>query len=385
MNKRVLALAATALVCAGCQTVGSYYDRLFGSSTPAQKPAELQAFTPSAEARIAWQAKVSGTDRFAFAPALSGTAVYAAGANGELAKLDAATGKLEWQVDTGARLSAAPGTDGRIVVVGSPRGEAIAVDATGKLAWKAQLSGELLSAPAIDEGIAAVRSGDGRIFGLSVQDGKRRWVYQRSLPALMIRSPSGLNARVGGVFAGFPGGKVAALMMSNGALAWEATVSIPRGSTELERMADVVGAPLVDSSTVCAVSFQGRLGCYDVLKGTQIWARDVSSIMPLGGDARNIYLTDDKGSVHAFDRATGASLWKQDRLVGRSITGPTAVGGLVAVGDFQGYVHFLSRNDGAMAARIATDGSAILLPPVANRDAVLVQTRNGGLFNIGIR
>jgi len=384
MIKRSLATAALALACAGCQTVGDYYDRFFGSA-PAAKPAELQAFKPIAEARVAWQAGVGAAERFAFAPALGGSAVYAAGAGGQLVKLDAASGKVEWRVDTGVRLSTGPGTDGRTVVVGSPRGEAIGVDAEGKVLWKAQLSGELLSAPVVDEGIAAMRSGDGRIFGLAVQDGRRRWVYQRSVPALMVRSPSGIAAVSGGVFAGFPGGKLVALLVNNGTLAWEATVSLPRGSTELERMADVVGAPLIDGRAVCAVSFQGRAACFDLLKGTQLWGRDISSIMPLGGDARNVYVTDDKGSVHAFDRGTGASVWKQDKLAGRGITGPVAVDDYVAVGDYQGYVHFLSRSDGAFAARIATDGSAIVLPPVAQRGAVLVQTRNGNLFNVSIR
>jgi outer membrane protein assembly factor BamB len=380
------ALAALLVaVLAGCQTVGGYYDRWFGRSGPAQKPSELQPFTPTAEARIAWQTAVGAADRFAFAPTAAGGALYTANASGEVVKLDAASGKMEWRTDTGSRLSAGPGADARVVVVGSPRGELIALDATGKLNWKAYLTGEILSAPQVDEGIVAVKSGDGRIHGLSVQDGRRRWIYQRALPPLTVHSPAGITMTNGGVFSGFAGGKLVALLMNNGALAWEATVATPRGSTELERITDIVGAPLVDGRAVCAIAYQGRMGCFDALKGTQLWVRDLSSTMPLASDRSYLYATDDAGNVHAFDKTSGASIWRQEKLSGRGVSGAAVVGDLIAVGDYQGYVHFLDRRDGAFAARVATDGSAIVLPPLALRDAVVVQTRNGGVYNIRVR
>jgi outer membrane protein assembly factor BamB len=261
----------------------------------------------------------------------------------------------------------------------------LALDADGKLQWKAYLSGEIFSAPRIEEGIVAVKSGDGRIHGLAAQDGRRRWLYQRALPALTVRSPAGLSVMNGGVFAGFPGGKLVALLLNNGALAWEATVATPRGSTELERITDIVGAPLVDGRMVCAIAYQGKAACFDALKGSQLWARDLSGIMPLAAGARYVYATDDQGNVHALDKATGASIWRQERLTGRGVSGAAAIGNYVAVGDYQGYVHFLNQADGAFAARVPTDGSAILLPPVATRDSVLVQTRNGGVFSIALR
>jgi outer membrane protein assembly factor BamB len=280
---------------------------------------------------------------------------------------------------------AGPGTDGRFIVAGTPRGDVVGIDDGGRIAWKAQLSGEILSPPALSEGLVVVKSGDGRLFGLSALDGRRRWSYQRNLPALTVRSPGGVTVMYGGVFSGFPGGKLVALLVGNGILAWEATVSSPRGSTELERMTDIVGPPLVDDRTVCAVAYQGRAGCFDGLKGTQVWVRDFSSIMPLAADNRYVYATDVNGHVHALDKSNGASIWKQERLAGREVTGAAPIGSFVAVGDMQGYVHFLNRSDGGFAARIATDGSPIRLPPVATRDSVLVQTRNGGLYNITVR
>jgi outer membrane protein assembly factor BamB len=383
--KRAAAIALIAVAVAGCQTIGGYYDRILGSSTPAQKPTELHPITASAEARVEWQADVGGAGKFAFAPAVVGNTVDAANGAGEVVKLDIASGKVQWRVETGSRLSTGPGSDGRVVVVGSPRGEVLALDADGKLLWKVHLSGEILSAPEIEEGIVVVKSGDGRVHGLAVQDGRRRWLYQRALPALTVRSPAGISAMHGGVFAGFPGGKLVALILTNGALAWEGTVATPRGSTELERITDIVGAPLIDDRAVCAIAYQGRAACFDALKGTQLWVRDLSSVMPLAADATHIYATDDQGNVHALDKATGASIWRQEKLSGRGVTGAAPFGRFVAVGDYQGYVHFLSRADGSFAARVPTDGSAILLPPVAVRSHLIVQTRDGGLFSIAVR
>jgi outer membrane protein assembly factor BamB len=384
MRVRTACAALLVLTLGACSTVGSYYDRWFGSE-PAQKPSPLTQFTPAVEARVAWQANVGSGDRFAFGPVVRGGSVYAANAAGEISKLELSTGKQLWRASTGIRASAGPGADGRIAIVGSSRGELVAVDDAGQVVWRTVLSGEILSAPSIFEDYVVVKTGDGRITGLSTVDARRRWVYQRALPALTVRSPAGVTAVNGGVFSGFPGGKIGALIITSGTLAWEATVSSPRGSTELERMTDIVGAPLVEGRVVCAVAYQGRAGCFDAMNGTQLWVRDFSSVAPLAADPRYVYATDDKGAVYAFDRNTGASIWKQERLSGRYVSGAAVTGNYIAVGDYQGYVHLLARSDGALAGRVATDGSAILLPPVAVRDMLLVQTRNGGLFSIALR
>jgi outer membrane protein assembly factor BamB len=358
---------------------------MFGSSAPAVKPTELQTFKATADAKIAWQTNVGAAGRYAFVPVVAAGSVYAANAAGELFKIDAASGKVDWRINTEIRLSTGPGTDGKTIVVGSPRGEVVAVEPAGKSLWKAHVSGAVLSAPVIEDGVVAVRSDDGRIFGLAVPDGRRRWLYQRALPALTVRAPAGLTAVPGGVYSGFAGGKLVAVLLKNGALAWEATIATPRGATELERVTDIVGAPLVDGRAVCAVAYQGKAGCFDALKGAQLWARDLSSLVPLSADVRYIYAIDDKDHVHALDKGTGASVWKQDKLAGRQLSGAVAVGGFLAVGDYQGYVHVLDRADGAFAVRVATDGSPILQSPVAVDGGVIVQTRNGGLFSIAIR
>jgi outer membrane protein assembly factor BamB len=371
----------------GCETVSNAYDRLVhGGGTPPQPPAELVVIKPSATPRAVWQGSVGSSEKNVFFPALAGNLVYAAGSSGQITGFDAIKGGAIARVDAGERISGAVGTGGGMVFVGTPRGEVLAFDGQAKPLWRAKLSGEVLAPPIAQDGVVIARSGDGRIYGLDAADGKRRWVYQRPTAVpLTVRTHVGVIAYRGGIFAGFPGGRLVALAIPNGNVAWEGVVAIPRGATELERVADVTSLPVVDGQRVCAVAFQGRVSCFDAASGTPLWSREASSVAGLAVDARYLFLTDDKDAVVALDKANGASIWKQDKLSGRRVSGPLVFRRFVVVGDYQGYLHFLSREDGSFAARIPTDGSAISAPPIAlDLTSFLVQTRNGGVFAITV-
>ena len=384
MTARTLAALAL-LSLAGCTTITGAYDRWFGSQ-PATKPAPLVAFKPTAQPRIAWQANVGPAERTVFFPAVSGSTVYAAGAAGQIVGFDAKSGKPITRITAGQRLSGGVAASGSLILVGTAKGEVLAFDPSGKQMWKTQLAGEVLAPPAVEGALVAVRAGDGKIYGLDALSGKQRWVYQRATPALSLRSYSGVILERGAIFAGFPGGRLVGLNAQNGTVGWDSVVALPRGTTELERVADVMGLPVVDGDRVCAVAYQGRVACFDTQSGTTIWARDMSSVAGMDADHRGAYITDDKNAVIALDKANGGSLWKQDKLFGRGLSSPLAFGRYVIVGDYQGYVHLLSREDGSFAGRIATDGSAIGAAPVAlDADTILVQTRNGGVFAIAVQ
>ncbi|HEV7391211.1 MAG TPA: outer membrane protein assembly factor BamB, partial [Burkholderiales bacterium] len=286
---RARALAAVMLaVLAGCSSVGNVYDRWFGSR-PAAKPAPLVALTPTAQPRIAWQANVGAAERNIFFPGVTGNVVYAAGASGQIAGFDIKSGKQTTRLNAGQRLTAGVAASGPLILVGTGKGEVLAFDASGKQLWKVQLSGEVLAPPAIEGTLVVVRAGDGRVYGLEALDGKRRWVYQRSTPALSLRTYSGVVVERGAIFAGFPGGRLVALSAATGNVGWDSVVALPRGTTELERVADVMGLPVVDADRVCAVAYQGRVGCFDTQTGTTIWARDMSSIAGMDADHRGAY------------------------------------------------------------------------------------------------
>ena len=223
-----------------------------------------------------------------------------------------------------------------------------------------------------------VRSAGNEIFAFGAEDGKRRWVYQRAAASLTVRSPVGLTLSQGLAYAGFSGGKLAAISLANGNLRWEATVALPKGSTELERVTDIVGEPVVQGRK-SAAAYQG-VACYDLSNGNQLWTREMSSLTGVAFDARYAFVSDDKGAVHALDRGNGRSIWKQDRLAYRQLSLPLPLGSEVAAGDLQGYVHFMARESGAFLARAATDGSPIRAAPLKLPEGFLVQTQNGGLY-----
>ena len=377
---RLGALCVLAATLTACSTLDSINP--FSSSGP--KMAELVPFDATAQARVVWQENVGKGDVYAFVPAVVGTSVYAAGTSGTLARID--DGKTTWKIDTDQSLSGGVGANEQMVVVGSPKGDVLAFSsADGKSVWTAKLASEILSPPAVGEGIVVVRSGDNRLTAFDALDGKLKWVYQRPSPVLALRSSARTLIEGKYVFAGFPGGKLIAVSSSNGAALWEGTVALPKGATELDRVADITSAPVISGRTICAVAFQGRVACFDLGNGSLLWARDMSSSVGLAIDSRNLYVTDDDGSVHALSLASGASVWKQDKLHLRRLTAPLPMRTLVAVADAQGFVHFLNREDGSFAARLATDGSPVVAPLQAFNSAFVMQTSRGSVYAIEIQ
>jgi outer membrane protein assembly factor BamB len=263
-------------------------------------------------------------------------------------------------------------------VVVATDGTVIAYDAaSGSERWRSPVGAEVLAAPAVSGDIVVVRASDQRLIALAAADGSRRWVYQRTNPPLALRSVAGVVLEGGVALAGFPGGKLVALSLQNGGALWELTVSLPRGATELERVADIAGTPVVSRREVCAVTYQGRAACFDASNGNALWARDFSSSVGMDRDARFVVLTDAQDAVHALDAYSGASVWKQDAMAHRGVSRPLIVGDHVVVADAEGYVHLLARDSGAFAARARADGSAIAAEPHAFGRGFVVQSRDG--------
>lgn len=370
------------LALGACSTIEKYNP--FSSTDARTRPAELVAIEqPTAKLVPLWRVSLGSSKDYVLTPAVVGNTVYAAAQDGTVARFD--QGRERWRISLKQTLSGGVGADARLVVVGTPKGEVLAFDAeTGTAKWQARVSSEVLAAPVVTEGAVVVRSGDSYIAALEEGDGKRRWTYQRATPSLSLRSNVGVLAVPGGILAGFPGGKVAAIAINNGAVAWETVVTTPKGATELERMADITSLPQLNDREACAVAFQGRVACFDTAGGNTLWSRDISSLNGLDMDSRAVFVSDEKGAVQAYDRNSGSSLWRQSKLANRQPSRPLVVGGYVAVGDLQGWVHLLRRDDGAFASRIATDGSAIAASPMGLGNGLLVQTRDGGLFAFGV-
>lgn len=380
MKMRLIALGL-ALALSGCSTVGSMTNTVggwFGAGPAKAKPAELVEFKPTVSLTEAWKGETGDTGGHLLRPQVEGEDVLAAGGN-RVVRIAVSTGNLVWKTDTGVKLSAGAGVGQGLVLAGGGKGEMLALNLdNGQQRWKVALTSEVTGQLLAVTGIVITRTGDGNVHGLAVADGSRKWLYTRNLPALSLRGSGGMVLRDNVLYAGFPGGKLVALNPANGAQLWETTVALPRGATELERVADVMGNPVVDATQVCAVAYQGRVACFDRRNGSLLWARDTSSNSGLSMDERNLYVTDDKDAVTAYDKISGRAGWRQDKLARRQVTAPLALGAWVVVADGEGYVHVLSSDDGSFVARAKVD-SSVRTAPADIGPGFAVQTSKGSV------
>lgn len=377
------------LLITACNSIGDIKtgisEKIFGAE-PANPPEPLIELKETTVTKLLWQARVGEAEDFQFSPVVEAGYAYVASADGQVLKLDATNGAQVWHANAGEKLSGGVGVGGSLVLVGTQKGAIYAYDIAGKLQWKSKLSSEVLSAPKYFDGTVIVRTGDSRIYGINANDGSRKWVYDRATPSLTLRSSAGLVVDSGAVYAGFAGGKLIALRADNGKLLWEASVAQPKGVTEIERIADITSLPVVDGPLIYAVAYQGRIAAVDRLTGRVVWNRDISSLTGLNVEDGRIFVSHAAGSIYALDYTTGKTFWRQAALKNRQLTTPIPMGSLIAVGDLEGYVHFLNRDDGALASRFKTNNSPVMAQmALINSTTVLAQTRDGGIYAIQIK
>jgi len=379
---RLAAAAAVAILAAGCSSWNPLVWVGIKSEGP-NKPAALAPINASVSPRIAWTANVGKSKGYAFRPVYAAGHIYAAAGDGVISVLDQDTGKVLSRIETKKPVSGGIEVGDGLIVVGTIKGEVLAYDMNGKALWTASVGGEVIAPPAVSNKVVVVRTSDDRIFGLNADDGKRRWVFQRAAPALLLRSAIGVLAIGRDVVTGYPNGKLIALDIDDGKLTWEVSVSLPHGATELERIADVAGLPVLDGNNVCAGAFQGKVACFEIASRNVVWSRELSTSLGLAIDKKNVYLVDDAGNVHALDKSQGASVWKQDKLLYRHLTAPVLLDGRIVVGDYQGDLHVISPDNGEIIGRLATDGTQVeWIVPIAG--GLLVQTEGGSVMLVRI-
>ncbi|WP_137926176.1 outer membrane protein assembly factor BamB [Cupriavidus sp. 2SB] len=375
----LLRTAATRTIVAGTSLGLLAGCSLFGKENK-HPPTELKPISATLSVKQAWKADVGKGGQYVMAPVSAGNVVFVSGKSGSVMAIDATNGQTLWKAKTDIDLTSGPGTDGQTTAVAGEKGAIYAFDKSGKQIWKKQINGEVLSAPLVGNGLVVVRTTDTRLIGLDAGTGERRWIYQRSQSPLNLRAAMGMVFAGDGIVTGFPGGKLGVLAPGNGVLRWESTVSYPKGVSEIERLNDVTGMPAVYGRQVCATTFQGRVACLELANGQPQWGKDFSSPGGLAQDETSLFAGDESSTVYAFDRQNGNERWKNTDLRYRSLGAPTTLGRSVVVGDYEGYVHFLSREDGTVLARMKTDGSAVTAAPVVAGATLVVQTRDGDVF-----
>ncbi len=366
------ALLATVLVAAGCAT-----------KRP-DPPPYPQVSSPN-QFRPQWTYGGLGRAVAGFAPAVVGDDIWAASEAGRITLVDAQSGRFKRRIDTGARLAAGVGSNGRLQVVVTRDGDVLAFDATGQRRWRSPLGAEVTTPPAVSDGAVAIRSVDGRILLLDAEDGTIRWTWrQQPFPVLTLRQSAPMVFDGDLLFAGLPGARLVALDLKLGAPRWEQIVATARGATELERLIDISGPPVLEDDRVCAIAYQGRLACLRRDDGRVVWTREVSSGYGMALVDERIATIDGSDRVVAL-KLGGDELWRQDAYVRRAMTRPVVVGDYVVFGDRAGSVHVLAANDGTPLARVSPDGKPITAAAVLSQRTAYFQTAGGSLLALPLR
>lgn len=365
------------LLLGGC---GSW----FGGST-VDPPAELPVLdkTRQLEPEIVWSRDVgSGSDDqyLQLRPWIEADRVYVANHAGDVQALDIENGKKVWSVDTKLSISGGPGVGAGLVLVGTSDAELLALEqSSGDERWRVRVSSEVLSVPAAALDTVVVHTTDGKLLGLDAATGTERWRYEREVPVLTLRGSSSPVIDGGMVFCGLAGGKLLALDLSSGDPVWESAVTVPSGRSELERLADIDGDPVLYGATVYVATYQGAVAAIAATSGKTLWTRELSSYSELAADWRQVYASDDKGHVWALDGDTGAARWRQESLYNRKLSSPAVIGDYVVVGDFDGYLHWMSVDDGRFVGRTRVGSQPITTGPRVVNDVMYVLGDGGDL------
>ena len=380
------AVLASTVVLSGCQST----KRLFGGKgeQDANAPVALTAIQPTATAARLWSASVGKGEGNAGAlqgPSIADNHVYASAFTGGVRALDLATGRTAWTFPSKARLSGGPGVGDGVVVVGGLDGEVIALDAaTGALKWQSKISNEVIATPTVGQGLALIRGNDGKTTAFDVQTGEVRWFVAKDMPPLTVRGNDSATLGPGVAFVGNDDGSMSALVLGNGQIVFDHPVGEMSGRSDLERLADVDGSPVLDGSTLYATSFKNSTIAMDGPSGRELWTSEHGGIGRAAVSSNAVVVADRQGIVWGLDKNTGSALWKNESLKNRKIYSPVIHGDYVAVADFDGYIHWLKLDDGAFAARARVGKDAIKSNPVVSNGTLVVQDVKGRISAFSI-
>ena len=379
--KLALTAVLLAALLSGCSTLSKWSSSILGGTDNAEPPAPLIDIADPLPLKKLWNTSVGvGFDKqfVNLVPVIYDDQLFIADRKGRVVSLNAETGKKNWQVKTEAAISAGPGAGSGVVLLGTSNAEVLALSADdGTLLWTSEVSSEVFSVPQVDIDKVIVQTVDGNIAALDIDSGEQLWIHDRSIPVLTLRGTSTPAVDSGLVVAGFANGKLVGLSAEKGFPVWEISIAIPQGRSEIDRLVDIDGDPIIVGGVVYVTTYQGRVAVIEAQTGNQGWQRDMSSHAGLGVDFSQVYVTDDESNVWALARSTGASEWKQGELLNRQLTAPEPFDDYVAVGDLEGYVHLLSRYDGSIVARARVDSKGIQEQPLVN-DGILYVYGNSG-------
>ncbi len=351
------------------------------SSAPEKpKPAELAPNVALVGVKPVWSNRV-GEIGYSVELAVVGSTVFAAGGDGTVSAMDAASGRDLWRASVGAPVAAGVGSDGKRAAVVTRGNDLVVLSATeaGRQLWRQKLSAQVYTAPLVAGERVFVLGADRAVSAFDGQTGRRLWQIQRPGDPLVLRQAGVLQA-VGDTLVVGLSGRMVGLNPLNGTVRWEAPIATPRGTNEVERLVDLLARTSRVGDVVCARAFQASVGCVNAVRGTVLWTKPANGAVGVHGDDNLVVGSESDGKVVAWQRTSGERAWTTDRLQYRGLSAPLLLGRSVALGDSTGFVHLLSREDGSLLTRLSTDGTAVVGAPVLAGTTLIVATRGGGIF-----
>lgn len=371
ITKLIFLIASTTFLTA----CSGFFDK---DNTPTPKP--LVAFKPEIRPHRLWSTKAgSGVndEYLKMGPTVAYNAIYTSSLKGTITSINKQTGRINWQADTRLPVTTSPGVGDGLVVVGTRKGEVAALqESDGRLLWQTTIKGEILARPAVADGYIVIKAVDGYTRGLSTRDGRELWAFQQVEPSLILRGSSAPLLSGHAVFVGYANGNLAKLNLHNGQLEWMQTVAIPEGIFAIQRMIDIDADPILYDHRVYAATYQGKIASLGWDSGRILWSHDLSSYTGMIADPDAIYVSDARSHVWSFNADSGMVNWRQPELESRVVSGPASMGRYVVVGDAQGYLHWLSKQDGHFAGRESV-GAAIYAAPVVSNNVLYAITSKG--------
>jgi outer membrane assembly lipoprotein YfgL len=366
----LITLAAASL--SGCSVWNSW----FGNDKT--KPATLEVLSGPTTGRVAWSAKGDSIN-FPLSIATPGDRFVVASTDGSVRALAAADGRELWRGEAGGKLVAGIGSDGRYAAVVNRDNELVVLDA-GKVVWKKALPTPVIAAPLVAGERVFALTLDRQVLAFDALDGRKIWELKRPGEPLTLAKAGVLLAYKDTLVVG-QGPRLAGIDPLKGSLRWEASVATPRGTNEVERLADLVGPAVRQGELICARAFQSSVGCVNAERGSAVWNRVVGGTNGIGADEQVVVAGDASDRLSAWKLSNGDLAWSADQFQHRKLSEPVLLGKQVLIGDYEGQVHLLDRDTGKTRSRLATDGSQVV---TATRlgDIALVVTKSGGLFAI---
>lgn len=345
------------------------------------KPEPLPDVVPLIRASVGWTNPVGPVPTH-FRIGVQHNRLALASENGTVVVIESSSGKDIWRTKLNTDIRAGTGYDGHMAAVVTTANELTAL-VNGEAVWKRRLDTTVFTPPLVAGQRVFVLGADQSISAFDGNTGSRLWTQtQNNAEPLILKQASVLIGFDDTLVAGLPG-RLLGLNPSTGATKWDIPITrwnASRGSSDIDRLIDIVGPAHRIGSNLCVRAYQIGVGCVDVASRSIKWSQLSSGLTGVHGDGQTVVVSEQDGTVNAWKRDSGDKLWSQTQLKYRELGAPLLAGRTVAVGDGLGFVHLLSREDGSLLSRLSTDGSAIAAPLVLSDNLLIATTRNGNVF-----